>query len=466
MVDVRRTLPLIVAVLTALLITSSATSAWHSTAEEPNERFTAYAGDPRILDDGKECFEATAAEQDITCAVFYAHIDSLIGRSPLNLQRPGECNLDPAKGFTGTPGIEPLWMFERFTITYSPGFVPYDPATCQEPRFVPRTTLSDHVKISDQADIHGYWYISADTLEINSIAFGTGPGNGPSMGLMPCVTIRMTLETGAQVGKGELLAEGTTTKTVASSPPGTGTIPTGLADPCPGAQGELRFEEITEFKVDLGRVDRVINATKGFVIGVQMYAHDGGDPDEENNIMHRDWNMRSSHENPARVVIPVERTHSANLTVLPSDDRLWFETEILPHFGSYDLDTHNIRVTLIDNDGVSVPLEHVHPPLFRFSHDHDGINQPVRAVFGWDHEAERLPPGTYTLQVTAPNWQHTHEATAQATIIISEDRWHIQDDQTEHTLPRLTDTGFPAVPILILAAGIGALLFTARKQNR
>jgi hypothetical protein len=113
-----------------------------------------------------------------------------------------------------TPDVEPFWSNARSVAVPYPGFVWYNERSCGEAVGTPlEHGLAGDLRISDAFPVTGYWTLSADALELGVMGIGKGPEETPpSLGGMPCVTVRMVLGTGSSTGVGPGL----------SAPAGTG----------------------------------------------------------------------------------------------------------------------------------------------------------------------------------------------------------------------------------------------------
>lgn len=429
----KRILLMIAAVgLTAMLVLGNPSVASHWANENPHEKFTSEAGDPAYIEDAQDCWDQIGEDGDRHCVVLYGHVFDLLNAVPINIQRPSPNCDSLARGFTSTPPVEPYWSFNRISLFSSPGFVEYNQNDCDSPRLHPERGLTSDVNVAQDVDILGYWYMSADMFEVNAIGLNTG-GQGPlpHMGVLPCLTVRMELHTQRFVGQGELLAAGQTTKTVVSTPYGQGIneelpIP---QPPCPSDQdpgGVMNATEVTEFKINLGQISREIREHEGFVVGVQWWFHDMGDPDwSQDKVYHREWNLHTGPDYPNRIVLAVEDSVRVE-RVQPQlfDGKIYIHSVLNSPWGSYDVDTQNIRVQVFDENGNEVAdhtSAHMADPILRYSVDHDGHFKPVNATFPWDFEQEGLEPGDYTIRVTVTNWQHTHDAYREAGFTIRDD---------------------------------------------
>jgi hypothetical protein len=357
---------------------------------------------------------------DVTCAVLYAHVIDLLGRFALNVQRPPDCAPDLEAGLTGTPGVEPFWSFTRRAGEPSPKFVDYYVACADHRRGFHHLRGAKDVHIVPAHPVIGVWTLSADTLELPP----AGPLGGmdilPGAGVMPCVTVRMVLQEGRLPGDGRVVAEGTATKTVITLPAELGGHDLPLDDACPGATGTIRTEEATTFHVDLGSVDDVIREETGFILRVERYHWDGGDPDAPDNAIQREWNMRTGPEHLPRLVLPLADAltfRHVRLSVL--GDAIHLQKVIVSPWGIYDVDVRNVRPDLYDIAGDLVWRDQ--DPIIHLSSHCDCHLAPRNISFRFDPFATGLAPGAYTLKLMATNWQHTANAEWSAVLRLEPD---------------------------------------------
>lgn len=443
--------------VSVLLAASVPGVGWHEPDDKTNEQYGSTAGDPRVLEDAGACINETRPMKEVSCVVFYAHFLQLHNPVLMNTQRPPECAPNLARGFTGSPNVEPHWTFTRLAMYSSPGFVEYDEIRdpCEITRSRNDGGLARDIDVAKGFPIRGHWYLSADQLESSTLGIGTGPDSDtPSMGTMPCVTLRMTLETGRYVGEGELLTEGETTKTIVSTPYASGLqqeLP--LPDPCPGSTGTITAKEVAEFIVEMEPPERAIRSNESFAVGVHWYQHDGisSDPQEEDNINQADWNIHTGSDYPNRLVVPVqEPIEILHLDVMKSDEKSAIALRTQTPWGLYDIDDENIQFRLYNETGTLVSIESQGEPR---SPMHCGHFHPLDLRYPWDLKAQDLEPGTYTLHATVSNWQHTGHATQATTFTIEEEVTQAQ--------------GLPAVaPLLVVFALFALLARLPRATNK
>ena len=249
-------------IVTALLLASP-------TAMAQKEQYGSRSGDERVLEDGARCFEATADNDETTCVVLYGHLFDLLNKVPINVQRPPDGAHDLSRGFSSTPGYERMWNLNELILESSPGFVEYPDDVNADPRLHPERGLSTDVQIATDVDIFGYWYLSADFDEFTGLGIDTVPPGSqdaeddPGVGVMPCLTVRMKLQTGRVLGQGETIAAGQTTKTLITGK-GVDADTSAAGDlPCPEGAGEVFAGRVAEFEVNMGQATGIIPQDKG-----------------------------------------------------------------------------------------------------------------------------------------------------------------------------------------------------------
>jgi hypothetical protein len=457
-------------VLILMLLSGPTAVAYHWDDEQDNTSFMSHAGDENVQRDGGECFNATRELEGTHCVVLYGHVFGLLNAVPINVQSPADCAPDLARGFSGEVHLGEKNKIDLYS---SPGFVEYSTERCggskdEEPRLHPERGLSSDIRVSEEVPIYGYWYLSADSAEFSPLGIGSGEDAEPSMGVMPCVSVRMQMWTQRHIGQGTLLAEGTTTKTVVSTPQAAGDTSASnglIVDPCPGADGTIDPQQVTEFQVALEPVTELtIPEHEGYVIGVKWYQHDGGDPADDPNIMQREWNLRTGSQYPNRIVMAVEDSiRIDDMRLVEFGGSLWIVADINTPWGSYDVDTANIRLEFEDADGQPVPIDHLAEPRLDYSVDHDGHYDPVNVRYEWDHRNEDLPPGTYTVRLVATNWQHTEDAIAERTFTLHEQGTLQVDGSIDET--DINESAFPPLVIAMIAMLVPLLRATGRRRN-
>lgn len=235
----------------------------------------------------------------------------------------------------------------------------------------------------------------------------------------------MALQTGRFWEQGDILAEGSVTKHVVTASALAGQENPGIPEtPCPNQSGDpavVDVGDVIEFEVDLGIASGDIPRLAGFVVRVEWFQYAPSDPDEKDKIYQREWNLHTGPEYIPRVLIPLQNPVSVE-KVRPQlfDGKIYVHGVFNSPWGSYDVDHGTIGVEIFDESGAPVDAT-IDAPILRYSVDHDGHFKPVNATFPWDYQADNLPPGTYTVRMTAQNWQHTGTSMKEGTIILAED---------------------------------------------
>jgi hypothetical protein len=103
------------------------------------------------------------------------------------------------------------------------------------------------------------------------------------------------------------------------------------------------------------------------------------------------------------------RIESAKMEAFPEGHV--FSVAASSPWGNYDVDAPGIRLDIL---GPPTALLNQTELVWR-THEMDHYADPVRSVWVWDHRASPPRPGTYTVEITVPNRQHTANATAHLT---------------------------------------------------
>lgn len=382
------------------------------------------AGRPEIALDSTDCLAHPGWTNGVTCTVLYAHIFNLLDKAPINVQFPHAICPDIARGFSSTPTIEPFFAQNHMDFWSTAGFVEYEEGFIDEngycvPEVHPERGLTADVLLSPDVPVHFFWYLSADT---DDVSMASDPRQVDT-GAMPCVTVRVEIQSGRQFGSGRTLAEGQATRTVVSTNLTAGGS-TPVPDPC--AEGELveqRFPAIEvaqahEFPVVLSVAEEPITKTEGFVVRVEWWQAEqpGGE-----KVAQREWNVRTGSEHRSRLVLPV-----LNPVVVQEVRPQLFLDTIYVHgvfnspWGSYDVDPDSLMLDIVDEALVPVADPDFGEPIYVYSVDHDGHFIPVNMTVPWNFHADALPPGTYKARMTMKNWQHTATAASEATMTFGE----------------------------------------------
>lgn len=402
------------------------------------------ARDRLIAHDSEVCRNGVAAAgTDATCTVLYAHLFALLQGVPLTTQPPTNACPDLAKGFTTVPAFPPLFDTARVDLWTMVGPIEYPRAGC-EARLHPERGLAGDVRLEARVPLAFHWFLSADTDDVSLLI----DPSEPDTGAMPCVEVRVTLQTGRVFGQGNVLAQGSARRTVLSS---NVAEPQRLPqfDPC--AEGELvlahhPFLEVApvhEFPVSLGPVGVPLPRRQGFVVHVEWsQVRDG--PIQANQ---REWNVHSGADYRNRLVVPVvsplrmeppqvERYGRHHLIINASVQSPW---------GTYDVDVDSIRLDLLDGNGFAIPPRSLTGPLLRYSTDQHANVHPVNATWAWDFLKAQSSPGPYTVRVSAGNSQHT-DTLAQETVV---------------DVPRMVVRPSPSLGAPLLLLGLAAAVVLA-----
>lgn len=474
----RRTIVTVTTVALALLLLIPAGSA-------QSTQYFATSGDEIYRQDGAECLEAVGfdpaniEEGQDTCVVLYGHIFDLLNAVPINIQPPPGAQPDLSRGFTGAPNVEQLGFDNNQLPLYSsPGFVEYASPDDTEPRLHPERGITDTVDLSDTVPVTGYWYLSADFDEV-SVA-GGDPAANPDVGVMPCVTVRMVLETGRVHNQGTYLAEGFETKVLVNQDGGAGGASPAPAEvDCSGfgnsaESAEVMMpEDVTEFKVDMGVAKGDIPKIEAFLVYVEWYQWHPGDPDNKEKIGQHQWNLHTGGEYRNRVLIPVKNPVRIE-EVRPQffDGKIYIHGVFNSPWGSYDVDPSSIEITIKDADGNVVEANNIEPAILRYSVDHDGHFKPVNATFPWDYKADGLGPGEYSIEVTAMNWQHTGIAKKVGKVVIGSNADDVETFDDSGNKQENIDTRLnqaeegPGAGVILLTTALLGLLGAARYRRR
>lgn len=465
---------LVALLVTALFLVPGATA-------QTDSSFQSTSGDPQYLEEGKECLEAVGFSADIgplpgapTCTVLYGHLFDIISAVPINVQRPPSGQLDLARGITGEPVAEQAGFNKnQLTLYSSPGFVEYQSPTDDDPRLHPERGITDDVKIDKAIPITGYWYMSADAEEVST--FGGDHADGVDVGAMPCLTVRMVLQTGRVYGTGQTLAEGSITKTIISDGVTDTQESTGQTMDCStikGGQAEIMSpNQVTEFKVDLGTASSDIPKINAFHVFVEWYQWAPSSPDSKDKVGQREWNIHSGPSYPNRVVIPLENpVRIEEVRPQPFAGKIYIHGVYNSPWGSYDVDPGTMTLKIFDASGKEVSNPTVSEPTLHFSVDHDGHFKPVNATFAWDYLKDDLVAGEYTIELGVQNWQHTGAAVASGKIKIGANAQDVEAFDNKGNLQKnqnslMTAEESPLSPMTLIALLAAVAIGLARLRR-
>lgn len=402
--------------------------------------------DRLIAQDSEVCRNAVAAAgSDATCTVLYAHLFALLQGVPLTTQPPTNACPDLAKGFTTFPAFPPLFDTASMDLWTMVGPIEYPRVGC-EARLRPERGLAFEVRLDPRVALAFHWFLSADTDDVSLLV----DPSEPDTGAMPCVEVRVTLQTGRVFGQGTVLAQGSARRTVLSS---NVAEPRRLPqfDPC--AEGDLvlahhPFLEVApvhEFPVSLSPVGQPLPRDEGFVVRVEWsQVRDG--PVEANQ---REWNVHSGADYRNRLVVPVV----SPLRMAPphveryGQHHLIINASVQSPWGTYDVDVDSIRLDVLDANGFVIPPRSLTGPLLGYSTDHHANVHPVNATWAWDFLKAQSSPGPYTVRVSASNSQHT-DTLVQETVV---------------DLPQFMVRPSPSLGAPLLVLGLAVALLLSRR---
>lgn len=373
----------------------------------------------------------------------FGHIYDLLQPVPMNTQPM--IDKDLARGFgtptvTGTPAAAPNSL--RFYS--SPGLVEYNETEKDGlPRHHPERGISFDVLLDPSKPIVGHWFLGVKALDVPQ----AGQTSGPEAGVMPALTVRMTMRTGDDVGadldSGQIIAQGSTTLEPTKWP----------ANGAPA-----------EFVVDMGtpQLDRV-PGNVSFNVKVEWFNAES--PDGATQITQRDWILHTGAKFPNRVDVTVLNP-LALYSVKPTpvgDDVVSIHAELNSPFGNYDVNTTTVE---IEFDGPTSPSSLGEPLIVQKSYEHNHHYEPVEVTWVWNFKDDDAKPGNYKVTVRAKNLQGTALVEKSASFIIPE-KGHVTGYSDSGELveaqgqaPENATPGF-GVALLVLAA-VAALVSRRR----
>lgn len=372
-------------------------------------------GDPRYLEDIRECTESIAAGSETNCVAFYTHF--VLGSfQVLTLQRPPDCAEGHVPRSFFAPGVEPILSQSRVASSYMPGYVDYGLEECETTRNTAAGWMNQDLEIDPVVPMIGYWYLTAN----GTGGIGSGdPQTGVGSGALPCITVRMVLETGrttSDPSRVVKIAEGQATKTVLTS---VGEDPPPVQDPCPGSEGTIEAENATEFRVELDGPETHVPWVDLFTLRVHWYHHAGAsnNPDQEDNIVSNQGSVYMDRDRPNRVVLPINPDMQIPPFIIERDGQnLLFRTQIWSGLGAHDLDLGSVHLELHDDDGnllYKAPAR-LGPPWPQWYSNGNFTTL-------WNLSAEAYEPGDYTATINVTNWQHTQAAQEVTRFTIGDD---------------------------------------------
>lgn len=425
-------------------------------------------GDERHRADVQECLAAAEVDPLIQCTALYPQITDAWTIHPMTIQRPPECLAESPTPGLQPPGAQPTWGLARYSFFYMPGFIQYHESGCERGATpVPAGWLNSDIHLVEDAPLVGYWHLAVEQIEpveLGSIESTLGTSDAPEQ--LPCVTVRMVLETGRDRGEGSVIAQGQTTKNLI-----TDHVQADQA-PCPDAQGFASFDNVTQFRVALDEPRKAIPQFDSFVLHVQWFFHEPGaskNPADEDYLAPQKWRLHTDHEQPNRVVLPTKQSLQMAPLALESDDtRLHVTTDIRSTFGVHDLDPDAVRLQILDEQGTPVEVDGLEQPAYAVTSTTQAINTTV----SWQLMQEALEPGNYTLRVSAANWQHTTIVAQESSFTIGPDQDLVlpEDNRTAAAVQGI-GPGFNPMPLFALSlvgfivAAVMSLGVTRRLQR-
>jgi hypothetical protein len=399
-------IPKTLAALLGLSLLSGPAAAWHWEDEQPHEFQWGQAGDPLVRQDAEGCLEAALHLHGLSCTVLYGHPASSIHLQPMDLIRPTDCS--PGNPVIASP---PISFHERNRVLFNVALHPWWERWGDCGDEILAGSESPNLILHPEFPIQGTWYLSVDRL-----AYIEGDHGLPRTGALPCVTVRMSLEDNHyRRGPPLILAQGETTKTVITA---TGMDDMEVDDPCPGSSGTLQPQQISRFDVDLGAPQRTDLGYTRLQWNISWHLWDTTDPAGIGPVMPDGWNIHSDQDHPPHLLLGIKQPFwHLEPKILTDEEGVRFNTIFGSPWGMYDLDYTNIRFTVTDNNGEALGLEHLQGPNRHNAHywDHVQLNE---MGFLWDIWEEALEDGTYRIEWSMTNFQHTADAGWNATLVI------------------------------------------------
>ena len=364
----------------------------------------------------------------------YAHIYDLLQPVPINTQPM--IDLDLARGF-GSPsvaGAGPLDTRTSLRLVSTPGLVEYNITEDGYPRMHPERGISYDVELDASQPIVGHFFIGAKALDVPQ----AGQTAGPEAGLLPALTVRMTMRVGDDVGadldEGTIIAQGTATLSPDKWP----------------VNGEP-----AEFIVDMGTpLVSTIPGAEAFNVLVEWYNAES--PDGAARVTQRDWVVHTGLRYPNRVDVTVANPlalYSLKPTPL-GEDKISIHAVLNSPFGNYDVDVPNMTMSVT---GPTTPRGIGAPLVVQRSFEHNHHYEPVELTWVWDYRSEGASAGEYTVTVTAQNLQKTATVTKSASFVLSDEVRAVGYDDTgtvvaPQGVKETRDTPGAPIALVIIAA--------------
>ena len=188
-------------------------------------------------------------------------------------------------------------------------------------------------------------------------------------------------------------------------------IATGRVGPETVTNGLPGYPNALEFTVDLGPPQiTTIPRDQDFFLVYSFYSETSG-----TQWGHASWRVWSGEFFPPTFTLPVTNAFEVE-RVIPNfaHGRLALLGVMNTPWGSYDVDPKSVELTVEGPSGSFVEPRHM-VRFGDFSVAHGGHYLPVNVTWIWDYQADRLAPGTYTVTVSAQNFQHSAQASCSAT---------------------------------------------------
>lgn len=374
---------------------------------------------------------AQTAEETTSMVTFYGHVfgHTRASPQPMNTQFPrGEADysIGATAHYCGLPGTatceddttNEVWLYT------TAGFVQVKERTqfaydkLHNERGLTKDTYLDMSKdvtatFYMSADMHGWLLLFSDPGAPKDFPWPV-PGWNWDPGYLAQWQIEATVYTGIL---GEHGGAATEAPDIATAFAEGKLVPlaTGVSEP-QDVQGleAAGSPTVWKFDINLGPPQReVIKKEESYVVRYQWW---GVKPDGTRAIYPEldTWNVNAGEFYAPTVTLPVKGAFNVEL-VIPQFvyDKLVILAIMNTPWGSYDVDQDSIELEILDKDNRVLEPRHL-VRLADFSVAHDGHYKPVNLTYVWDHKADSLAPGTYTVKVTASNFQGSASASCEA----------------------------------------------------
>lgn len=378
-------------------------------------------GRAEFRDDGADCFEHEGAGS-AACTVLYLHlepgvpVDVIDSAWAMNVQYPADCE-STNRPFAAAPNSEATRPAQVWFAPF-PSFISWQPADdgCDGAYHPPKRGIAADISLQPSLPIFVYWYLSSEAGSDGVI--GTAPG------AMPCVTVRAQLRSMESSGRmgwdtvvgDDVLAEGTATRTILTSPD---REQVDQEDPC--AEGPLvrdRYPNLEtgpvhEFPLLLAPTPSAITRDEGFVLVVEWWQTG---TDATTHASQRDWVVHADAHTRPRLVLPMKDISVVDgIEIDQRGNLVTINATFLTPLGLYDVDPASIRLELHDEKG-PLTISRLSEPILRFAMAHDYDFSPALVTWSWNVSGD-APDGDVTASVTAWNWQHSANDTETETFL-------------------------------------------------